>query len=328
MNLRHPEACNALRQPPQRRARFFDMTEVRAVASLDVVGAMGGPEVGPPDAFDGRLIDGHAELIAHRSRSLGPARIVVGADGRHSTDRQAGQHPAVPRRRDEHDRGSARRRPRGRARRARLPRQPGRPLHGRVPPGRRTRCASTSCPGSRRSIGSAGRRVSTSSGARRASVACPFGEALADREARRSAGDVSAATTRGRSGRSPKASFSSATRRASTTRSSVRGFRSRSATARTVRDVLRGDDWSPAAFAPYAEERMERMRRLRDAAMFMSATFANDCDNRAERRARFFDMMQNEPLLLAMMMAAMGGPEVGPPEAFDGRLRADDARPG
>jgi 2-polyprenyl-6-methoxyphenol hydroxylase-like FAD-dependent oxidoreductase len=92
--------------------------------------------------------------------------------------------------------------------------------------------------------------------------------------------------------------------------------------ARTVRDVLRESDWSPAAFAPYAEERMERMRRLREAAMFMSATFANDCDNRAERRARFFDLQQNEPLLLAMMVAAMGGPEVGPPEAFDGRLRA------
>jgi 2-polyprenyl-6-methoxyphenol hydroxylase-like FAD-dependent oxidoreductase len=92
--------------------------------------------------------------------------------------------------------------------------------------------------------------------------------------------------------------------------------------ARTIRDVLRGDDWSPGAFLPYAEERMERMRRLRTAAMFMSAAFANDCDNRPARRARFFDMMENEPLVLAMMMGAMGGPEVGPPEAFDGRLLA------
>jgi glycine/D-amino acid oxidase-like deaminating enzyme len=51
-------------------------------------------------------------------------------------------------------------------------------------------------------------------------------------------------------------------------------------------------------------------------------TFANDCGNRSQRRARFFEMMENEPLLLAMMMGAMGGPEVGPPEAFDGRLLA------
>ena len=92
--------------------------------------------------------------------------------------------------------------------------------------------------------------------------------------------------------------------------------------ARTVRDVLRADDWSPAAFAPYAEERMERMRRLRDAAMFMSATFANDCDNRPARRARFFDMQENEPLLLGMLIGIMGGPENGPAEAFDGRLLA------
>ena len=79
--------------------------------------------------------------------------------------------------------------------------------------------------------------------------------------------------------------------------------------ARTVRDVLRDDDWSPVAFAAYAEERMERMRRLRNAAMFMSATFANDCDNRPQRRARFFDMQQNEPLLLGMLMGVMGGPK-------------------
>ena len=33
---------------------------------------------------------------------------------------------------------------------------------------------------------------------------------------------------------------------------------------RIVRDVLLGgDDWSPAAFAAYGEERRERMRRLR-----------------------------------------------------------------
>jgi 2-polyprenyl-6-methoxyphenol hydroxylase-like FAD-dependent oxidoreductase len=92
--------------------------------------------------------------------------------------------------------------------------------------------------------------------------------------------------------------------------------------ARTVRDVLRDGDWSPAAFAPYAEERMERMRRLRHAAMFMSATFANDCDNRPARRARFFELQENEPLLLGMLMGVMGGPEIGPPEAFDGRLLA------
>lgn len=92
--------------------------------------------------------------------------------------------------------------------------------------------------------------------------------------------------------------------------------------ARTVRDVLRAGDASPAAFAPYAEERMERMRRLRVAATFMSATFADDCDNRPARRARFFEMQEHEPLTLAMFVGIMGGPENGPAEAFDGRLLA------
>jgi 2-polyprenyl-6-methoxyphenol hydroxylase-like FAD-dependent oxidoreductase len=92
--------------------------------------------------------------------------------------------------------------------------------------------------------------------------------------------------------------------------------------ARTVRDVLRGGDVSPSAFAPYAEERMERMRRLRFAATFMSAAFADDCSDRSARRARFFDMQQNEPLTLGMLVGVMGGPENGPAEAFDGRLLA------
>lgn len=92
--------------------------------------------------------------------------------------------------------------------------------------------------------------------------------------------------------------------------------------ARTVRDVLRGGNVSPAAFAGYAEERMERMRRLRHAATFMSAAFADDCDNRPARRARFFEMQETEPLTMGMLVGVMGGPENGPAEAFDGRLLA------
>jgi 2-polyprenyl-6-methoxyphenol hydroxylase-like FAD-dependent oxidoreductase len=92
--------------------------------------------------------------------------------------------------------------------------------------------------------------------------------------------------------------------------------------ARTVRDVIRNDEFSPAAFAPYAEERIERMRRLRHAANFMSAAFSDDCDNRPARRAKFFELQQNEPLMLGMLVGIMGGPELGPPEAFDGRLLA------
>jgi 2-polyprenyl-6-methoxyphenol hydroxylase-like FAD-dependent oxidoreductase len=90
--------------------------------------------------------------------------------------------------------------------------------------------------------------------------------------------------------------------------------------ARTVRDVLRGDDWSPAAFGEYATERLERMRRLRAGSTFMAAAFAEDCDDRAQRRARAFQLRQEEPLVLGLLIALFGGPESGPEEAFDGRL--------
>ena len=90
--------------------------------------------------------------------------------------------------------------------------------------------------------------------------------------------------------------------------------------ARQVRDVLRSGDDDMQAFDDYAAERYERMRRLRNAAIFFSATFADDCDNRPARRAKFFEMMQTEPLMMALLGGTMGGPENAPPEAFDGRL--------
>jgi len=92
--------------------------------------------------------------------------------------------------------------------------------------------------------------------------------------------------------------------------------------ARTVRDIVRGGDLGPGAFGSYATERLERMRRLRAAATFMGAAFAEDSEDRAARRARFFEMQQAEPLMLGMLIGLFGGPETGPPEAFDGRLLA------
>jgi len=92
--------------------------------------------------------------------------------------------------------------------------------------------------------------------------------------------------------------------------------------ARTVRDIVRGGDLQPGAFAPYATERLERMRRLRAAATFMAAAFGEDSEDREGRRARFFELQQAEPLTLGLLMAVFGGPETGPPEAFDGRLLA------
>ena len=90
--------------------------------------------------------------------------------------------------------------------------------------------------------------------------------------------------------------------------------------ARQVRDALRSGDFDTHIFDDFASERFERMRRLRAGAIFFAATFADDCDNRTARRAKFFELMQGEPLMMAMLGGTMGGPENAPPEAFDGRL--------
>jgi 2-polyprenyl-6-methoxyphenol hydroxylase-like FAD-dependent oxidoreductase len=93
--------------------------------------------------------------------------------------------------------------------------------------------------------------------------------------------------------------------------------------ARTVRDVLRGGDWSPAAFAPYAEERRERMRRLLVTSSLMAAVFADDAgDERPVRRARMRDLVTSDPLFLPLLMSTHAGPETAPPEVVDGRYVA------
>jgi 2-polyprenyl-6-methoxyphenol hydroxylase-like FAD-dependent oxidoreductase len=94
--------------------------------------------------------------------------------------------------------------------------------------------------------------------------------------------------------------------------------------ARTVRDVLRGGDWSPAAFAPYAEERRERMRRLLVTSALIAAVFADDgpLDERPARRARLRTLMGTDPLLFGLVVSMHAGPEAAPAEALDGRFTA------
>jgi 2-polyprenyl-6-methoxyphenol hydroxylase-like FAD-dependent oxidoreductase len=90
--------------------------------------------------------------------------------------------------------------------------------------------------------------------------------------------------------------------------------------ARAVRDAIRTGDGSPADFHGYAAERTERMRRLRAGAILMSAVAADDCDDRVARRARFFELQQADPMMMAMLGSWFAGPETAPPEAFDGHL--------
>lgn len=86
---------------------------------------------------------------------------------------------------------------------------------------------------------------------------------------------------------------------------------------RVVTDILKSSsDWSPRAFAPYAEERKERMRRLRLAARFTSA---RDCefDARATtRRHVLHAKMMQDPVVTGLSLAAIVGPENVPAEAF------------
>jgi 2-polyprenyl-6-methoxyphenol hydroxylase-like FAD-dependent oxidoreductase len=92
---------------------------------------------------------------------------------------------------------------------------------------------------------------------------------------------------------------------------------------RIVSEILKaGDDWTPGAFAPYAEERRERMRRLRFAARLV-ATLDMEFDAEArERRHRFQEASASDMSLGLHMIAVMAGPEIAPAEAFTETYRA------
>ena len=92
---------------------------------------------------------------------------------------------------------------------------------------------------------------------------------------------------------------------------------------RTVRDVLLGgDDWSPAAFGAYAEERAERMRRLRFAANLTSVIDAEFGPEAKARRRSYFERTNADPSLGAHGFAVMAGPEALPAEIFTPEHRA------
>lgn len=92
---------------------------------------------------------------------------------------------------------------------------------------------------------------------------------------------------------------------------------------RIVSDILKaGEDWSPAAFAPYAEERAERMRRLRFSAQLQSALDMEFTPEASARRRSFHDRAALDPMLKMHSLAVMAGPESAPPEIFTDAHRA------
>lgn len=92
---------------------------------------------------------------------------------------------------------------------------------------------------------------------------------------------------------------------------------------RIVSDILKaGEDWSAAAFAPYAEERAERMRRLRFAASLQSALDMEFSPGARDRRHSYQARALADPTLRMHAFAIMGGPETSPPEFFTEAHRA------
>jgi 2-polyprenyl-6-methoxyphenol hydroxylase-like FAD-dependent oxidoreductase len=92
---------------------------------------------------------------------------------------------------------------------------------------------------------------------------------------------------------------------------------------RIVSERLKGASvWSEALFAPYAEERTERMRRLRFAAEITSALDAEFGDAARERRRLYHARSAADPMLKAHGLAVMAGPEILPPELFTPEHRA------
>jgi 2-polyprenyl-6-methoxyphenol hydroxylase-like FAD-dependent oxidoreductase len=92
---------------------------------------------------------------------------------------------------------------------------------------------------------------------------------------------------------------------------------------RIVSGLLKGsDDWSPALFAPYAEERAERMRRLRFTAALQASLDMEFGEAAKARRREHYARAAADPSLRAHAFAVMAGPESVPEAMFTPEHRA------
>jgi 2-polyprenyl-6-methoxyphenol hydroxylase-like FAD-dependent oxidoreductase len=93
--------------------------------------------------------------------------------------------------------------------------------------------------------------------------------------------------------------------------------------ARVVSEILlASDNWSPTAFAPYAEERAERLRRLRFVSDLTTGFFCEFGEVGRSRRRRFAEQSPTEPALLSHLIANLVGPESQPAEIYTPAHRA------
>jgi 2-polyprenyl-6-methoxyphenol hydroxylase-like FAD-dependent oxidoreductase len=92
---------------------------------------------------------------------------------------------------------------------------------------------------------------------------------------------------------------------------------------RIVSDILlASDDWSSAAFGSYAEERAERMRRLRFSGQLVAAIDMEFNEAARARRHSYHTRAAADPSLRMHSFAVMAGPEALPPEVFTDAYRA------
>jgi 2-polyprenyl-6-methoxyphenol hydroxylase-like FAD-dependent oxidoreductase len=80
--------------------------------------------------------------------------------------------------------------------------------------------------------------------------------------------------------------------------------------------LLESRDWSPGAFAGYASERKERLRRLRVVSGIFTGLFAEFGELGRRRRRRFNETAGEDPVMTAHMVAGLAGPETQPAEMF------------
>jgi 2-polyprenyl-6-methoxyphenol hydroxylase-like FAD-dependent oxidoreductase len=90
---------------------------------------------------------------------------------------------------------------------------------------------------------------------------------------------------------------------------------------RIVSDILKAEGATPD-FRPYAEERAERMRRLRLAAEMQAGLDMEFGEEARERRRRYHAGSAADPSLGMHGIAVLAGPEAAPPETFTAAHRA------
>jgi 2-polyprenyl-6-methoxyphenol hydroxylase-like FAD-dependent oxidoreductase len=99
-----------------------------------------------------------------------------------------------------------------------------------------------------------------------------------------------------------------------------------SITYRDVRIVgdllLETENWSGPIFDAYAEERVERMRRLRFVATITASLDAEFDEAALERRRAWLSLASRDQTLFLHGLAVLAGPEMAPPETFTPAYRA------